>query len=139
MLLDRKVIVVLKSFVDMGKLAVDYYFHLSLYTGFYLLTFTFSSSVGRVFHASPTVLHYRNKEKCGIMREGHTFTIEPMICMGNGPQSNVPLIWDDKWTAATKDGSWTAQFEHTLLITPDGVEALTAKLPTSPKFSWEKM
>ena len=68
------------------------------------------------------------------MEEGHTFTIEPMICLG----SNVPVTWPDKWTAATSDGLPSAQFEHTLLITKDGVEELTGKLPTSPQYSWLK-
>ena len=46
-------------------------------------------------------------------------------------------MWPDKWTAATSDGLQSAQFEHTLLITAQGVEILTQKLPTSPKYSWE--
>jgi len=90
--------------------------------------------VGRVFHAYPNVLHYRNKQKSGIMAPGHTFTIEPMICLG----SNKPFLWGDDWTATTDDGLASAQFEHTLLITEDGVRALTAKLPDSPKYSWEE-
>ena len=89
--------------------------------------------IGRVFHASPNVLHYRNKQRSGLMAPGHTFTIEPMICMG----SAEPVTWPDNWTSATSDGGATAQFEHTLLITETGVEALTAKLPTSPKYAWE--
>lgn len=43
----------------------------------------------------------------------------------------------DKWTATTLDGKRTAQFEHTLLITKNGVEPLTGKLPTSPPYFWE--
>ncbi|KAJ1404907.1 peptidase M24, structural domain-containing protein [Ochromonadaceae sp. CCMP2298] len=89
--------------------------------------------IGRVFHSYPNVLHYKNSQKSGVMEEGHTFTIEPMICMG----SSKPFLWGDDWTAATSDGQPTAQFEHTLLITKDGVKALTAKLPDSPKYSWE--
>jgi len=89
--------------------------------------------IGRVFHATPNVLHYKNKQRSGIMVPGHTFTIEPMICMG----SAVPVTWPDKWTSATSDGGATAQFEHTLLITETGVEELTAKLPSSPKYAWE--
>lgn len=89
--------------------------------------------VGRIFHTSPSVLHYKNKVRSGVMAPGHTFTIEPMICMG----SNSPVTWPDAWTAATKDGLPTAQFEHTLLITESGVEELTGKLPSSPKYSWE--
>jgi len=89
--------------------------------------------VGRVFHQYPNVLHYRNTQRSGIMEVGHTFTIEPMICM----KSNSPVMWPDKWTAATSDGLPSAQFEHTLLMTEHGPEVLTAKLPTSPKYSWE--
>lgn len=90
--------------------------------------------IGRVFHTTPNILHFKNNQRAGIMEEGHTFTIEPMICLG----SNVPVTWPDKWTAATSDGLPSAQFEHTLLITKDGVEELTGKLPTSPQYSWLK-
>ena len=48
------------------------------------------------------------------------------------------LTWPDKWTATTADGKRTAQFEHTLLITPDGVEALTGKIDSSPTQFWER-
>jgi methionyl aminopeptidase len=47
------------------------------------------------------------------------------------------LTWPDEWTATTVDGGRSAQFEHTLLITSDGVEALTGKLETSPLQFWE--
>lgn len=67
------------------------------------------------------------------MAAGHTFTIEPMICEG----SAKPLIWPDEWTATTVDGKRSAQFEHTLLITEDGVEALTGKTANSPLQFWE--
>ena len=89
--------------------------------------------VGRIFHTTPNVLHYKNKNRSGTMEVGHTFTIEPMICMG----SPSPLTWPDAWTAATSDGLPSAQFEHTLLIVEGGVEELTGKLPTSPKYAWE--
>jgi methionyl aminopeptidase len=48
------------------------------------------------------------------------------------------LTWPDEWTATTADGKRSAQFEHTLLITPTGVEALTGKLEGSPLQFWEK-
>ena len=67
------------------------------------------------------------------MQVGNVFTIEPMICEGTARH----LMWDDQWTATTMDGGRSAQFEHTLLVTPDGVEALTARLPTSNPFFWE--
>eukprot|EP00873_Tetraselmis_striata_P041796 jgi/Tetstr1/462060/TSEL_007130.t1 len=76
--------------------------------------------VGRKFHTAPTILHYKNREP-GTMVEGMTFTIEPMLTMG----STREKYWKDEWTAVTTDGSLTAQFEHTLLITKDGAEILT--------------
>ncbi len=50
-----------------------------------------------------------------------TFTIEPMITLGTWQHR----VWDDDWTAVTTDGKRTAQFEHTVLVTEDGVEVLT--------------
>lgn len=47
-------------------------------------------------------------------------------------------MWPDDWTATTIDGERSAQFEHTLLVTSDGVEALTGKIETSPLQFWEK-
>jgi len=90
--------------------------------------------IGSTFHTNPNILHYRNNEPNGQMAVGHTFTIEPMICVG----SAKPLNWPDEWTATTVDGSASAQFEHTLLITPDGVEALTGKNENSPLQFWER-
>lgn len=90
--------------------------------------------LGKVFHTTPNVLHFRNQQPAGVMQPGHTFTIEPMICEG----TNKHILWPDKWTATTMDGKRSAQFEHTLLITETGVEALTGRLPTSPKFFWEE-
>jgi len=89
--------------------------------------------IGKVFHTTPNILHYRNKEP-GKMEVGNVFTIEPMICEGTAQH----IEWQDGWTATTRDGKRSAQFEHTLLITPTGVECLTGKLPTSPKYFWEE-
>jgi len=89
--------------------------------------------IGKTFHTTPNILHYRNNEP-GKMEVGHVFTIEPMICEGTSRH----IEWDDKWTATTKDGRRSAQFEHTLLITPDGIEALTGKIESSPPFFWER-
>ncbi|KAK5784837.1 methionine aminopeptidase 1D, chloroplastic/mitochondrial [Gossypium arboreum] len=76
--------------------------------------------VGRVFHADPVVLHFRNNDG-GRMVLNQTFTIEPMLTIG----SINPVMWDDDWTVVTEDGSLSAQFEHTILITEDGAEILT--------------
>ena len=56
-----------------------------------------------------------------VIEPGMTFTIEPMINLGAIDYE----IWDDGWTVVTKDRKWTAQFEHTLVVTDDGAEILT--------------
>lgn len=70
----------------------------------------------------------------GIMREGMIFTIEPMINAGGWKD----FTWPDEWTAVTKDGQRSAQFEHTLLVTADGCEALTKRLHTSLPLWWDQ-
>lgn len=89
--------------------------------------------IGSTFHTTPNIVHFENNEPAGIMQPGMTFTIEPMI--NEGTHKNV--TWPDDWTATTLDGKRSAQFEHTLLVTEDGVEALTARLEDSPKLFWE--
>ena len=63
----------------------------------------------------------------GELKPGMVFTIEPMINLGTLAWD----MWDDDWTVVTRDKKWTAQFEHTLVVTDDGAEILT--LPTSPR------
>ena len=63
-----------------------------------------------------------------MAQPGMCFTIEPMISAG----SSRDRTWPDNWTSVTTDGSRTAQFEHTLLVTEDGVEVLTERLEDSP-------
>ena len=63
------------------------------------------------------------------MKPGHIFTIEPMINAG----IHKDITWPDNWTAVTADGQRSAQFEHTILITENGHELLTARLEDSPK------
>jgi methionyl aminopeptidase len=79
--------------------------------------------IGRKFHDEPKVSHYGVAGKGPRLRPGMTFTIEPMINLGD---YRVRILEDD-WTAVTTDGSLSAQFEHTVLVTPDGVEVLTAR------------
>jgi methionyl aminopeptidase len=81
----------------------------------------------------PDIFHFKNDFPCDVMRPGHTFTIEPMLCLG----SASIMEWDDGWTITTVDGKPSAQFEHTLLIGEHGAEILTKKLPDSPKFFWD--
>jgi methionyl aminopeptidase len=77
--------------------------------------------IGENFHMSPYIAHFYEPDNVMRMEEGMTFTIEPMINAG----SAECIIWPDKWTAVTADLARSAQFEHTLLVTADGVEILT--------------
>jgi methionyl aminopeptidase len=77
--------------------------------------------VGPGFHTAPTVLHYEEPSVTTVIEQGMTFTIEPMITLGSIDYD----VWADDWTVTTKDKSWTAQFEHTLLVTATGAEILT--------------
>lgn len=84
--------------------------------------------VNQLFHCAPTIPHYAHNKIPGMAKAGICFTIEPMLNLGKHQDST----WPDKWTSVTRDGKKSAQFEHTLLVTEDGVEVLTARLPTSP-------
>nr|HPO05857.1 M24 family metallopeptidase [Candidatus Gracilibacteria bacterium] len=67
--------------------------------------------------------HYINSEKLPKMQEGMIFTIEPMVNLS--PRYQTVLDPKDHWTVRTKDSAVSAQFEHTVLVTKDGVEVLT--------------
>jgi methionyl aminopeptidase len=67
------------------------------------------------------VLHYEEPSVTTVIEQGMTFTIEPMITLGTIDYD----VWDDDWTVTTKDKKWTAQFEHTLVVTESGAEILT--------------
>ncbi|WP_052810154.1 type I methionyl aminopeptidase [Streptomonospora alba] len=77
--------------------------------------------VGPEFHSGLVVPHYDDPRATTVMEPGMTFTIEPMITLGTVDYE----VWDDGWTAVTADRKRTAQFEHSLLITDEGVEILT--------------
>ena len=77
--------------------------------------------IGRVFHDSPSVLHYGKKNEGIKLKEGMFFTIEPMINIG---KYDVKIL-SDGWTAVTKDKSLSAQFEHTICVTASGYEVFT--------------
>jgi methionyl aminopeptidase len=79
--------------------------------------------IGRRFHDEPKVSHYGQRGTGIRLRPGMTFTIEPMINLG----SYEVEILDDEWTAVAADGSLSAQFEHTVLVTDSGFEVLTAR------------
>lgn len=84
--------------------------------------------INTLFHCAPNVPHYAKNKAVGKLKPGMTFTIEPMITLG----SYKDKTWPDDWTSVTVDGSRSAQFEHTLLVTETGVEILTARGAESP-------
>ncbi|KXO97884.1 type I methionyl aminopeptidase [Tsukamurella pseudospumae] len=77
--------------------------------------------IGETFHNGLVVLHYDAPNVETVLEPGMVFTIEPMINLGGLDYE----IWSDGWTVATSDKKWTAQFEHTLVVTEDGAEILT--------------
>ncbi len=79
--------------------------------------------IGNVFHEEPQVLHYGKPNTGMILEAGMTFTIEPMI---NAGKRHTKLL-SDNWTVITKDRSLSAQWEHTILVTPTGAEILTKR------------
>ncbi|MEM7136887.1 MAG: type I methionyl aminopeptidase [Myxococcota bacterium] len=79
--------------------------------------------VGREFHMPPQIPHYGRRGKDKRLKAGMVFTIEPMINVGSAGTE----LMDDDWTVLTQDRSLSAQFEHTVLVTRDGVEVLTAR------------
>ncbi|KAL8714625.1 MAG: hypothetical protein Q9220_001573 [cf. Caloplaca sp. 1 TL-2023] len=84
--------------------------------------------INTLFHCAPNVPHYAKNKAVGVAKPGMCFTIEPMVSAG----SHRDKTWPDNWTSATVDGARTAQFEHTLLVTEEGCEILTARLEDSP-------
>ena len=80
--------------------------------------------IGRKFHEAPQVKHYGKRGTGERLKAGMIFTIEPMVNIGGWEVSVDPT---DKWTVRTVDGSLSAQFEHTCLVTRTGVEVLTRR------------
>ncbi len=78
--------------------------------------------LGRQFHEPPQIPHYRARGFNPRFKQGMTFTIEPMINLGS---HETELDSTDGWTVRTRDGSLSAQFEHTLLVTEEGCDVLT--------------
>lgn len=77
--------------------------------------------ISSAFHSGLVVPHFDDPRADLLMEVGMTFTIEPMITLGTIDYD----MWADNWTATTKDRLWTAQFEHTLVVTENGSEILT--------------
>ena len=89
--------------------------------GYNVVTDFTGHGVGTTFHNGLVVLHYDSDAYRTVLEPGMTLTVEPMINLGELPYE----IWDDGWTVQNLDGEYTAQFEHTIVITDDGNEILT--------------
>lgn len=79
--------------------------------------------IGREMHEPPQVLHFGNPGKGLVLKEGMVFTIEPMLNQGRASVATLA----DGWTVVTRDAKLSAQFEHTVAVTRDGVEVLTLR------------
>ncbi|MGV0867748.1 type I methionyl aminopeptidase [Corynebacterium kalidii] len=79
--------------------------------------------VGPTFHNGLVVLHHDEPSYNTVLEPGMTLTIEPMLNLGDLPYD----IWDDDWTVQNRDGKWSAQFEHTMVVTESGVDVLTLR------------
>jgi methionyl aminopeptidase len=77
--------------------------------------------VGRIFHDSPNILHYGRRGEGAVLKPGMFFTIEPMVNLGKP----AVKVLSDGWTAVTRDKSLSAQVEHSVGVTEDGVEIFT--------------
>lgn len=94
--------------------------------------------IHRVFHDAPSIPHYGTPGTGIILKKGMTFTIEPMINIGHWAVDHL----DDDWTVVTRDGSLSAQFEHTILVTKGGCEVLTRRsrpLKNSEDVEWARL
>lgn len=79
--------------------------------------------IGKKFHEQPYILHYNTSDNGIFLKEGMTFTIEPMINAG----TKDTIVMKDGWTVKTKDNNLSAQYEHTIAVTKDGCEVLTLR------------
>jgi methionyl aminopeptidase len=77
--------------------------------------------IGSAFHSGLVIPHFDDPHYDDVIKTGMTFTIEPMLNLGTHEWE----MWDDSWTVVTKDRRYSAQFEHTLVVTDDGAEVLT--------------
>lgn len=104
-------------FSDIGK-AIERYVEKFDYG---IITDFGGHGVGKIFHEDPFIAHFDTGSRGPMIKPGMIFTVEPMITLGG----DDCYIEEDGWTARTEDGSLTAQFEHTVLVTEKGVEILT--------------
>lgn len=108
-----------KYLYEVGKAIEKYIFKF----GYSIVRDFGGHGIGKEFHEDPFVFHHFTVKNKIRMKEGMTFTIEPMINMGES--SDVKISDKDSWTVTTVDGSVSAQFEHTIFVTSKGAEILT--------------
>lgn len=106
-----------KRFADIG-VAIESYARKNFHSVASSIT---GHGIGTYFHGPPTIFHTSMYHYPGVMKPGMVFTIEPVICQGDG---EIAML-DDGWTIVTNDDSRGAQFEHTILITDSGYDILT--------------
>ncbi len=97
--------------------------------GFSIVQDFVGHGVGHEFHEEPSVPHYGQRGRGLRLKEGMVFTVEPMINEGVYKVKTLK----DRWTAVTADGKLSAQFEHTVAVTPDGYDILTLSEPAPPR------
>jgi methionyl aminopeptidase len=106
-----------RPFSDIGRAIED----LASDRGFSVVRQFVGHGIGPLFHTGLQVLHHHDPGQSQLMQPGMVFTVEPMINAG----THLTHLWPDGWTAVTADLARSAQFEHTVLVTADGVEILT--------------
>ncbi len=89
--------------------------------GFSIVRDLYGHGIGRALHEEPMLPHYGPPGHGPLLKAGMVLTIEPMIASGRPATKTL----SDDWTVVTLDGSWAAQFEHTVAITDDGPQVLT--------------
>uniref|UniRef100_A0A0E0AKE4 Methionine aminopeptidase n=1 Tax=Oryza glumipatula TaxID=40148 RepID=A0A0E0AKE4_9ORYZ len=87
---------------------------LAYFYGYYVVDRFVGHGIGPIWHSEPLILHHAN-DNSGRMVEGQTFTIEPILTM----EKAETVTWEDGWTTVTADGSWAAQFKHTVHMWQD--------------------
>ena len=115
-----KAIKILKPGIKLGDIGFEIQSHVEG-KGFSVVRDFCGHGISNVFHETPNILHYGNKNTGTELTPGMTFTIEPMINAGKFGTK----VLNDGWTAVTKDKSLSAQFEHTIGITENGYEIFT--------------
>lgn len=126
---QRRAIAVVRPGARLGDIGHAIQSHVEAF-GFSVVRDFVGHGVGRQFHEEPQVLHYGTAGRGARLHAGLTFTIEPMINAG-APEIEIQ---DDGWTALTADRSLSAQYEHTLEVTADGVRVLTVQ---NDEGAWE--